>query len=269
LNRGQLPNAGSLHSLAVEVSLPGSDLEYATINYQGQMYWPISDNRDWVVALRYNLGYGFGYGKSNEMPFFQHFFAGGITAQGVVRGFDENSLGPQSTPGRRYRFQNIPSTLARDENGEIIRDYEGFAEYAENVVGYETTTILDELGNEQLALAIEEQFLDRDFDSFGGNILTTASLELMFPLPFVPNRNQVRSAFFIDGGNVFSSNCTQTQQLLRNCSDFDVGELRLAAGISVTYLSPFGPLTFYLATPLKEGPNDDTKSFDFTVGTGF
>ena len=137
------------------------------------------------------------------------------------------------------------------------------------MVGYQTTTILDELGNEQLALAIEEQFLDRDFDSFGGNILTTASLELMFPLPFVPNRNQVRSAFFIDGGNVFSSNCTETQQRLRNCSDFDTAELRFAAGISVTYLSPFGPLTFYLATPLKEGPNDDTKSFDFTVGTGF
>jgi outer membrane protein assembly factor BamA len=28
-------------------------------------------------------------------------------------------------------------------------------------------------------------------------------------------------------------------------------------------------LTFYLAKPLKEGENDDTKVFDFTIGTGF
>ena len=108
-------------------------------------------------------------------------------------------------------------------------------------------------------------FLDRDFDSFGGNILTTATLELIFPLPFVPNQNQVRSAFFIDAGNVFSSNCTERTRLLNNCSNFDVGEIRYAAGLSITYLSPFGPLTFYVAAPFgKEG--DDTKTFDFTVG---
>jgi len=269
LNRGQLPNDGSLHSLGIEVSLPGSDLQYATINYEGQMYWPISDNRQWVIAARYNLGYGFGYGNSNEMPFFNHFFAGGLSAQGVVRGFDENSLGPQSTAGRGYLLENIASKLARDENGKIITDYEGRAEVAERDFGYQTTTILDELGNEQLALAVQQFFLDDDYDSFGGNILTTGSLELLFPLPFVPNQNQIRSSFFIDGGNVFSSNCTETQERLRNCSDFDAGELRFAAGISITYLSPFGPLTFYLAAPLKEGENDDTKTFDFTIGTGF
>ncbi len=269
LNRGQLPNDGSLHTVGLEVSLPGSDLEYATINYQGQMYWPITSQRDWVLALRYNFGYGIGYGKTEEMPFFQHFFAGGITAQGVVRGFDENSLGPQSTAGRNYINRFVGSRLERDENGEIVTDYEGKATVAELVNVWDTETIQDEFGNDQLALAVQEQFLDRDYDSFGGNILTTGSLELIFPLPFVPNRNQIRSAFFIDTGNVFSSNCTQTQQLLRNCSDFDADELRFAAGISITYLSPFGPLTFYLATPLKEGENDDTKTFDFTIGTGF
>ncbi|MDP5003399.1 MAG: outer membrane protein assembly factor BamA, partial [OM182 bacterium] len=44
LNRGQLPNAGFLHSLGLEITLPGSDLEYARINYNGQFYWPISQN---------------------------------------------------------------------------------------------------------------------------------------------------------------------------------------------------------------------------------
>ena len=125
--------------------------------------------------------------------------------------------------------------------------------------------VLDANGNPEAALAVQNFFLDEDFDSFGGNIMTTATLELIFPLPFVPNQNQVRSSFFIDAGNVFSSNCTERQRLLKNCTNFDLGEIRYSAGVAITYLSPFGPLTFYLAAPFgKDG--DDTKSFDFTVG---
>ena len=275
LNRGQLANDGSLHQLGVEVTLPGSDLEYARISYSNQIYWPITQDREWVVALRTNLGYGFGYGDSDELPFFNHFFAGGlISGGGQVRGFDENSLGPESTAGARYLTERGISLL-RDEDGNIIRNLDGSAQIS-NEFGYQTTPILDENGNQvvdadgnpQVQLAVQNFFLDDDYDSFGGNILTTASLELLFPIPFIQDRSRVRSAFFIDAGNVFSSNCTERQKLLKNCSDFDVKELRYSAGISITYLSPFGPLTFYVAQPFgKDG--DDTKQFDFTVGTGF
>ncbi|MEX2131015.1 MAG: outer membrane protein assembly factor BamA [Pseudohongiellaceae bacterium] len=276
LNRGQLPNDGSRHSLGLEVTIPGSDLEYARINYSGQMYWPITQDRNWVLALRTNLGFGLGYGDTDELPFFQNFYAGGLTATGVVRGFEENSLGPQSTAGFRY-LTDFGITLQKDENGEILRREDGSAVGFNNDFAYGTTLLLDNNGNpvldaegnQQIALAVEQLFLDEDFDSFGGNILATASLELLFPLPFVTNRNQVRSAFFIDVGNVFSSNCTENQRLLRNCTDFDAGELRYSAGISVTYLSPFGPLTFYVAKPFSKNDRDDTKTFDFTIGTGF
>ncbi|MCB1665225.1 MAG: BamA/TamA family outer membrane protein, partial [Pseudomonadales bacterium] len=40
-------------------------------------------------------------------------------------------------------------------------------------------------------------------------------------------------------------------------------------GVSVTYLSPFGPLTFYVAKPFTKDANDREKSFDFTIGAGF
>ena len=273
LNRGQLANDGSLHQLNLEVTIPGSDLQYARLNYTSQMFWPLTDSRNWVIALSTNLGYGIGYGESKELPFFNNFFAGGlIRGGGSLRGYEENSLGPSSTAGARYLTETGIS-LARDENGNIIRNLDGTAQI-NNDFGYQTQTLVDEIGlpildsdgNEQVQLAIQNFYLDRDYDSFGGNILATASLELLFPLPFVPNANQVRSAFFIDAGNVFSTSCTKRQTLLKNCSDFDLGELRYAAGISFTYLSPFGPLTFYVAAPFGDGPGDDTKTFDFTVG---
>ena len=111
-----------------------------------------------------------------------------------------------------------------DENGNIIRNQDGSAQINRDF-GYETQTlvdgngypILDADGNEQVQLAVQNFYLDRDYDAFGGNILATASLELLFPLPFVPNSNQVRSAFFIDAGNVFSSYCTNSQASLKNC----------------------------------------------------
>ncbi|MBL6906215.1 MAG: outer membrane protein assembly factor BamA [Pseudomonadales bacterium] len=275
LNRGQMATSGKLHSLSVEITLPGSDLQYGSINYNNQMYWPLDGQQTWVVGLRTNLGYGIGYGDTEELPFFNNYFAGGLNSQGVLRGFEENSLGPQSTPGARY-LTEFGLTLARDENGEILRNEDGSAASFNRDVGYQTEPlfdangqpVLDADGNQQVALAVQNFFLDEDFDSFGGNILATATLELLFPIPFVDDSNRVRSAFFIDAGNVFSSHCTERQTLLKNCTDFDLGEIRYSAGISVTYLSPFGPLSFYVAAPFgKEG--DDTKSFDFTVGNGF
>ena len=266
LNRGQMANDGFLHNIGVEITLPGSDLEYVRISYNGQFYWPISRDRAWTVSLRTNLGYGIGYGDTGELPFFNNFFAGGLSAAGVVRGFEENSLGPQSSPGAAFLVER-GVTLLRGDDGEILTREDGSALGFNNDAAYLTNlTDLDIDGD--LRLSVQNFFLDKDFDSFGGNILTTATLELLFPIPFIPDSSRVRSAFFIDAGNVFSSNCTRRQTELNNCTSFDVGEIRYAAGISVTYISPFGPLTFYVAKPFgKEG--DDTKSFDFTIGQGF
>ena len=41
-----------------------------------------------------NVAYGDGYGKTDGLPFFERYFAGGIR---TVRGFESNSLGPRDT----------------------------------------------------------------------------------------------------------------------------------------------------------------------------
>jgi len=276
LNRGQLANDGTFHNLGVEVTLPGSDLQFARFSYSSQFYWPLNWERTWVLGLRSNIGYGIGYGNTKQMPFFNHYFAGGLNAAGVVRGFEENSLGPRSTAGARYLTETA-TALLKDESGNILLKPDGSAEGVEELLVYRTEPLLDAmgqpvldgLGNPLPALAVEDFFLHEDYDSFGGNILTAATLELLFPVPFVDEvSNQLRTSLFIDAGNVFSSHCTERQRVLQDCSDFDLGQLRYSVGLAVTYLSPFGPLTFYLAQPFgKDG--DDTKSFDFTVGTGF
>lgn len=274
LNRGQLPTDGSFQQLSFEITAPGSDLEYYKLNYSAEYYQPLIG--DWVLRLKGNLGYGGGYGDTGELPFFQNFFAGGISSNGMVRGFDENSLGPRSTNPRYYTGDALK--LLRDENGNIVTNEAGIAQIdpdggrgilAEPVLDELGNPVYDANGNPQYQLATNEQQLNRELDAFGGNILTTGSVELLFPLPFVTDRSRIRSSFFVDAGNVFSSNCTVRQSLNNNCSDFDIGEFRYSAGISVTYLSPMGPLTFYIAKPFSKDANDDEKNFDFTIGAGF
>lgn len=92
LNRGLFPDRGASQSLALELAVPGSDLQFYKFNYAAERYFPITQS--WTLRLRTELGYGGGYGSTTQLPFYENFFAGGF---GSVRGFENSTLGPRST----------------------------------------------------------------------------------------------------------------------------------------------------------------------------
>lgn len=99
-----------------------------------------------------------------------------------------------------------------------------------------------------------------DPDPFGGNLLTEGSLELIFPTPFAGDTRSMRTAFFVDAGQVFDSD-----------RDFDpaADELRLSAGVGFQWITAVGPLAFSLAQPLNDKSGDDTQIFQFSLGQTF
>ena len=97
LNRGQLATRGASQSVSLEIAVPLSDLEFYKLSYRGEVYYPLFS--DFTLHLRGELGYGDGYGDTSELPFYEHFFAGGF---GSVRGYESNTLGP--------RRRHLPST---------------------------------------------------------------------------------------------------------------------------------------------------------------
>lgn len=107
---------------------------------------------------------------------------------------------------------------------------------------------------------------DRDLDPYGGNMLVTGGLDIIFPVPFLKDQRTVQSSLFVDAGNVFNTECPNVST---NCLDFDAGELRYSVGIGATWLSGFGPLTFSIAQAFNEGPLDDTEFFQFSFGKTF
>ncbi|MCU7874333.1 MAG: outer membrane protein assembly factor BamA [Candidatus Thiodiazotropha sp. (ex Lucinoma borealis)] len=91
-DRAIFPNRGGRQVFSVEANIPGSDLQYYRINYSNAYYFQLTNS--FTLKLNGEMGYGDGYGDNDELPFFRNFYAGGI---GSVRGFDENTLGPQDS----------------------------------------------------------------------------------------------------------------------------------------------------------------------------
>jgi outer membrane protein insertion porin family len=99
---------------------------------------------------------------------------------------------------------------------------------------------------------------DSNNDPFGGAFRTTATMELFFPLPFAADNPAVRMSSFVDAGQVYES-----------YSDFEADDIRVSAGLALTWMSPVGPLSFSYGVPLRERDGDDTQSLQFLLGASF
>ncbi len=99
---------------------------------------------------------------------------------------------------------------------------------------------------------------DSNDEPLGGSFKTVGNVELIVPTPFAPDSKTIRVSGFLDGGNVFSST-----------DDFELEDFRYSAGVSGTWISPLGPMTFSFAVPLESEAGDDKQQFQFLLGTTF
>ena len=238
LNRGLFPTSGSSTVLSLSATIPGSDLNYYRANIRQRYYRPLSSN--FVFRFQGELGYLNAYGDTEETPFFQNFYAGGPRS---LRGFESNTLGPRSTDAPCYEFnyeeETCPNLIDTDGDGVLDSPY---------INPYANTT---------------SRYRDRPI---GGNIKIEGSLQLIFKLPIIEDQRSIRSAFFLDFGNVFSDNCRDYQI---NCYKPSVDDLRYSYGVGVTWITGFGPLSLAIAKPSNAGPQERTEEFQFTVGNVF
>jgi outer membrane protein insertion porin family len=92
LNRAIFPSEGGQQRLSALATVPGSDLEYFKVSYKHQQYFPLA--KDFTFRLLGEVAYGDGYGDTKDLPFFEHYFAGGVKS---IRGYDDNTIGPRDS----------------------------------------------------------------------------------------------------------------------------------------------------------------------------
>lgn len=91
-DRYLFPENGLRQGASFSFSVPGSSLQYYRLTYDMQWYKKLF--KEFVFTTSGMVGYGDGYGKTSALPFYRHFYAGGINS---VRGYEENSLGPRDS----------------------------------------------------------------------------------------------------------------------------------------------------------------------------
>ncbi|MEZ5564380.1 MAG: outer membrane protein assembly factor BamA [Gammaproteobacteria bacterium] len=106
-NRSLFADRGARHRLVANTTIPGSDVEYFTINYNYQQYVPLTR---WATMLfKVDLGYGDAFGDTTSLPPYKNYFGGGPD---TVRGFRENELGPKDDFGNPYGGDTLVSGQA-------------------------------------------------------------------------------------------------------------------------------------------------------------
>jgi len=236
LNRGLFPTNGSQVDVLMQLTVPGSDLSYYKINVQNKFYRPLPF-ANLVFGWDGSIGFIDTYGDTKVTPFFENFYSGGPKS---VRGFRSNTLGPRVTPTPCYGY--IPDTEECPPFYDT--DFDGVPDTpAPNPYAY-----------------------SQSFDPIGGNFLIEGSLQLIFKLPMVDDQRSMRSAFFLDFGNVFATECADYQL---NCFEPSFDELRYSIGVGITWITGFGPMSFSFSQPFNDGIYDRTEEFQFTIGTVF
>ncbi len=98
-------------------------------------------------------------------------------------------------------------------------------------------------------------------DALGGNLYYIGTAEVRFPLG-LPEELRVYGRTFVDAGSltiIDVSGPTLT----------DTGDLRLSAGVGLSWLSPFGPLAIDFGQAILKDDLDETELITFSFGTRF
>jgi len=165
-DRFLFPTKGQRQSIALEVGLPGSDLEYYKLKYRAAKYLPVTEKM--TFALKGGVSYGEGFGNGKDLPFFERFYAGGIS---TVRGFDNNSLGPKAVVNGVESKEPQGGNLAVNARAELLFP----VPFAEDVKGLRMSAFVD-AGN-----------VYKDFDAFeADDIRYSAGLSATWVSPLGP-----------------------------------------------------------------------------------
>ena len=113
-------------------------------------------------------------------------------------------------------------------------------------------------------------------DSLGGATFWSATAEVRFPLPLIPEELGVSGAFFADAGSLFEAGAgakgAQGTCAFGNLTAVclaDDASIRTSAGASIIWNSPVGPLRFDYAFPITKESYDRVQQFRFGASTKF
>ena len=97
-------------------------------------------------------------------------------------------------------------------------------------------------------------------DHIGGNYAASLNFESALP-NLLPDTTNTDVSLFLDFGSVWGVDY--------DSSIGDSNKIRSSTGVTASWISPIGPVTFVLSQNLSKADTDKTESFNFNLGTTF
>ncbi len=254
------PTRGFDLSFSQDIAGLGGDVNYLKNELRGSIYrglWP-----GIVASARVEAGYIESWGDEG-VRINNRFFKGGNS----FRGFDVAGLGP-----REVQYYYETETIAVDQ-GVPPR------EFSVPLLNTDGTQQTNDQGQLLYTAARRDASGDllpiniRAFNALGGKVYAIGSLELSFPIPYVPEELGIDGALFAEFGTLgLLDDIDRDRRAGDAFNDYrvdDSASLRASAGLSVFWDSPFGPVRFDLSEILAAEEYDETKSFRFSTNTRF
>jgi outer membrane protein insertion porin family len=92
----------------------------------------------------------------------------------------------------------------------------------------------------------------------GGSKKLVFNTEFMTPFPGAGTDKTLRLFTFMDAGRAYGEN-----------EKVDFKEMRVSAGVGLSWISPMGPLRFSYAIPVRSQTGDRIEKLQFQIGTSF
>ena len=253
------PTRGQRLSLSEDFAGLGGDVRYLRTSVNGTKYKNIGGN--WIVSLHGEGGYITPLQKSSAsdadaIRLNDRFFDPGL------RGFDIRGIGPRVVR-LPYNADGTPAAL--DINNDVTDAIGGRAYYMGRLeVEFPVSSGMKSLGLRPSA------FIDV------GSLWKVKQPQLL-NIPFVCTAKDLTSSFSSAKSDcsVDTTGVTHDPALFTSSPGFKEVFLgnspkpRLTIGVGVNWVSPFGPLRIDIAKALLKQKGDDTKVFNFNVGTQF
>lgn len=255
------PTRGFNLNFSQDIAGLGGDVNYLRNEFEGTIYYGFAPG--WTLKSRLEAGYIESWGDEG-IRINDRFFKGGNS----FRGFDVAGLGP-----REIRYQYASEQIALDvgvappDFSAPVLNSDGTQATNDSGQLLYNSAVTDSAGNVLPATVTP-------LNALGGKAYAIGSLELAFPLPYVPEEFGLDGAFFLEAGtlgildSVDKDRFAQTDAFTTVLVD-DSASIRASVGLSIGWDSPFGPIRFDFAKILASEDYDRTQSFRFATNTRF